>query len=208
LDLHVGKTHAPDATTSSFQKPRSRKFSPLRSKTRLRLTTGILYGVRELNLQEAYDVRPIRFLELWHESGWTLKVYGIAYGRERPREELVEAAKGSSGLLALFPGMVGAQGTVGETALNVMVVGRGGCKEGEPAIGNNSCRANQCGDRDGLCFCATTVDGRKRCVNLRDAVCPKRDECDRNRDCPGDRICIRSAGCCGHLRRNDCVKPC
>jgi hypothetical protein len=60
---------------------------------RLRLTTGILYGVRELNLQEAYDVRPIRFLELWHESGWTLKVYGIAYGRERPREELVEAAK-------------------------------------------------------------------------------------------------------------------
>jgi hypothetical protein len=47
----------------------------------------------ELNLQEAYDVRPIRFLELWRESGWTLKVYGIAYGRERPREELVEAAK-------------------------------------------------------------------------------------------------------------------
>jgi hypothetical protein len=32
-------------------------------------------------------------LELWHESGWTLKVYGVAYRRERPREELVEAAK-------------------------------------------------------------------------------------------------------------------
>jgi hypothetical protein len=47
----------------------------------------------ELNLQEAYDARPIRFLELWRESGWTLKVYGIAYGRERPREELVQAAK-------------------------------------------------------------------------------------------------------------------
>jgi hypothetical protein len=47
----------------------------------------------ELNLQEAYDVRPIRFLELWRESGWTLKVYGIAYRREHPREELVEAAK-------------------------------------------------------------------------------------------------------------------
>ncbi len=44
-------------------------------------------------MQEAYNVRPIRFLELWRESGWTLKVYGITYGREHPREELVEAAK-------------------------------------------------------------------------------------------------------------------
>ena len=47
----------------------------------------------ELSLQDAYTVRPIRFLGLWREAGWTLKVYGIAYGRERPREELVEAAK-------------------------------------------------------------------------------------------------------------------
>jgi hypothetical protein len=54
---------------------------------------SILYDMRELNLQEAYDVRPIRFLELWREARWTLKVYGIAYGREHPREELVEAAK-------------------------------------------------------------------------------------------------------------------
>jgi hypothetical protein len=47
----------------------------------------------ELNLQEAYDVRPIRFLELWHESGWALKEYGIAYRRDLPREELVGADK-------------------------------------------------------------------------------------------------------------------
>jgi hypothetical protein len=47
----------------------------------------------ELNLQEAYDVRQIRFLELWHESGWALKVYGIAYRRDLPREELVGADK-------------------------------------------------------------------------------------------------------------------
>lgn len=44
-------------------------------------------------LQESYDTRPIRFLELWRESGWTLKVYGIAYRRGQPRAELVEAAK-------------------------------------------------------------------------------------------------------------------
>jgi len=47
----------------------------------------------EIDLQEAYDARPIRFLELWRELGWALKVYGIAYRSERPREELVEASK-------------------------------------------------------------------------------------------------------------------
>ena len=45
------------------------------------------------SLQEAYGRRPIRFLELWSEAGWTLKVYGIAYRRPRPRPRLIEAAK-------------------------------------------------------------------------------------------------------------------
>ncbi len=44
-------------------------------------------------LQEPYATRPIRFLELWQESGWRLKVYGIAYGRPAPRPELLDAAK-------------------------------------------------------------------------------------------------------------------
>ncbi|MGH7599764.1 MAG: isochorismatase [bacterium] len=44
-------------------------------------------------LQEPYAPRPIRFLELWEESGWRMKVYGIAYQRELPRRELIEAAK-------------------------------------------------------------------------------------------------------------------
>lgn len=43
-------------------------------------------------LKEPY-ARPVRFLELWHESGWALKVYGIAYQRGRPRTEFVETAK-------------------------------------------------------------------------------------------------------------------
>ncbi len=46
-----------------------------------------------LELQEPYQARPIRFLELWRESGWRLKVYGIAYQRPLPRPELIEAAK-------------------------------------------------------------------------------------------------------------------
>jgi len=46
-----------------------------------------------LKLQEPYQARPIRFLELWEEAGWKLKVYGIAYRRAFPRPELVQAAK-------------------------------------------------------------------------------------------------------------------
>ncbi len=46
-----------------------------------------------LELCEPYEARPIRFLEDWHESGWRLKVYGIAYRRPAPRRELVAAAK-------------------------------------------------------------------------------------------------------------------
>jgi hypothetical protein len=44
-------------------------------------------------LQEPYQPRPIRFLEIWPESGWRLKVYGLAYQRPLPRPELIEAAK-------------------------------------------------------------------------------------------------------------------
>jgi hypothetical protein len=44
-------------------------------------------------IKEPYKPRPIRFLELWEVSGWRLKVYGIAYQGQRPRPELVAAAK-------------------------------------------------------------------------------------------------------------------
>lgn len=44
-------------------------------------------------LKEPYHPRPIRFLELWQEADWRLKVYGIAYQRPFPRQELVAAAK-------------------------------------------------------------------------------------------------------------------
>jgi hypothetical protein len=44
-------------------------------------------------MSEAYQTRPIRFLELWEHEGWRLKVYGITYGRPTPRAELIQAAK-------------------------------------------------------------------------------------------------------------------
>lgn len=49
--------------------------------------------MQSIVLKEPYAPRPIRFLELWEPDGWRIKVYGIAYRRERPDPELVEAAK-------------------------------------------------------------------------------------------------------------------
>ncbi len=46
-----------------------------------------------IDLKESYQPRPIRFLELWQEADWRIKVYGIAYQRALPRPELVEAAR-------------------------------------------------------------------------------------------------------------------
>jgi hypothetical protein len=42
---------------------------------------------------QAYEARSFRFLELLSIGDWRMKLYGIAWRRERPREELVEAAK-------------------------------------------------------------------------------------------------------------------
>lgn len=41
---------------------------------------------------EPYASRSIRFLRLWEERGWRMKVYGIAYRREKPAPRLVAAA--------------------------------------------------------------------------------------------------------------------
>lgn len=41
----------------------------------------------------SYQPRPVTFLELWHHGPWRMKIYGIAWGRDRPMPELVVAAK-------------------------------------------------------------------------------------------------------------------
>lgn len=40
-----------------------------------------------------YEQRTISYLETWEPSPWKLKVYGIAYRREKPEIELIQAAK-------------------------------------------------------------------------------------------------------------------
>ncbi|BBD09850.1 hypothetical protein [Desulfovibrio ferrophilus] len=44
-------------------------------------------------MSEPCELRPIRFMELLEFDGWRIKVYGIAYGREEPRSELMAAAR-------------------------------------------------------------------------------------------------------------------
>lgn len=40
-----------------------------------------------------YKKRAVRFLEVWRNGKWQIKVYGIAHGRLTPRPELIAAAK-------------------------------------------------------------------------------------------------------------------
>jgi len=42
---------------------------------------------------EAYEARAFRFIELLTISDWRMKLYGIAWRRESPRAQLLEAAK-------------------------------------------------------------------------------------------------------------------
>ena len=46
-----------------------------------------------IELQEPYQKRPVRCLEVWTCGDWRMKVYGISYQRPAPRPELIEAAK-------------------------------------------------------------------------------------------------------------------
>lgn len=60
----------------------------------LELASGIQHLTSVvIELREPYRARAVRFLEEWRDAGWRLKVYGIAYHRERPRAPLVETAK-------------------------------------------------------------------------------------------------------------------
>ncbi|CAN5723048.1 hypothetical protein BH23GEM9_BH23GEM9_12900 [soil metagenome] len=46
-----------------------------------------------MDIRERYRPRQIRLIELWGVADWRLKLYGIAYGRDRPAAALLEAAR-------------------------------------------------------------------------------------------------------------------
>jgi hypothetical protein len=133
---------------------------------------------------------------------------GLASGaisRRRALKLAGAAVLGSTGLLALFPRAAGAQNIMEETRPTI-ARSDPGCR-GEPAINNRRCPENRCGGGP-ECVCAETVRGDKKCVNIDEEVCPRRDQCDDGRDCPRGEVCIKVGGCCGRPRRNLCVSPC
>jgi hypothetical protein len=120
--------------------------------------------------------------------------------------KLTGSALLGGGLLAMFPGVAGAQSIVPDDEVSAARRVTKGCEHGA-AINNKTCPGHKCGRRRG-CFCATTVGGDKKCVNLRNAQCPEQDECDSNMDCPRGSVCLKVGGCCGHPARNDCRPLC
>jgi hypothetical protein len=106
--------------------------------------------------------------------------------------KLTGSALLGGGLLALFPGAADAQ--------------EGGCAN-KSAINNTKCPRSRCGLSD-RCRCATTVKGKKTCVNFRTGSCPTRNECNRTSDCVRGRVCVKVAGCCGHKNRHRCATKC
>jgi hypothetical protein len=132
---------------------------------------------------------------------------GLAAGTISRRRalKLTGTALLGGGLLAMFPGVAGARSITPDDEVSVAGHRNPGCK-GEAAINNRRCPSNFCGHPN--CHCAQTVSGRKRCVNLNNARCPRRDECDRDRDCARGEVCAKVGGCCGHRRRNDCLPLC
>jgi hypothetical protein len=133
---------------------------------------------------------------------------GLASGaisRRRALKLAGAAILGSTGLLALFPRAAGAQSIVDQT--DPTVAASDPACQGERAINNRRCPNNRCGG-DPECACAETVNGDKRCVNIDNEVCPRRDQCDSERDCSLGEVCIKVGGCCGRPRRNLCVRLC
>jgi hypothetical protein len=54
---------------------------------------ALLEAVLERDFMQPYEPRSFRFIELLTPGDWRVKLYGIAWRRERPRPELLEAAK-------------------------------------------------------------------------------------------------------------------
>ena len=133
---------------------------------------------------------------------------GIASGTISRRRalKLTGTALLGGGLLAMFPGVAGAQSIVPDDEVSVAGHRNPGC-QGEAAINNRKCPFNRCGPGH-ACECATTVGGNKRCVRTREATCPRRNQCNSSRQCPGNQYCIKVGGCCGHPGRHLCVEPC
>jgi hypothetical protein len=140
-------------------------------------------------------------------DGFDEAAKGLAAGTISRRRalEMTGMALLGGGLLAKLPPMATAPSIIDEPESST-AAGSPGCR-GEPAITNRKCPIHNCGGNPD-CFCAQAVNGKKWCVDVGNAECPKQDECDRNQDCRAGEVCIEAGGCCGHRRRNYCAPLC
>ncbi|MFD1739043.1 isochorismatase [Bacillus salitolerans] len=46
-----------------------------------------------IELREEYKKRSIRFIDVWETQGWSMKLYGISYENEYPKNNLIQDAK-------------------------------------------------------------------------------------------------------------------
>jgi hypothetical protein len=106
--------------------------------------------------------------------------------------KLTGSALLGGGLLAIFAGEADAQDRQ--------------CAN-KSAINNNRCPNSRCGLNNN-CRCATTVRDVKMCVTFRNRSCPRRNECNRTRDCRRGEVCVVVGGCCGHKGRHLCAPKC
>jgi len=84
-------------------------------------------------------------------------------------------------------------------------------RETSDFINNFTCNGDECGPAHCEtmdCHCVLTRQGGVRCANFAGEHCPATDQCDVNGDCPDNQLCVRVGGCCGHPRRNLCVRRC
>jgi hypothetical protein len=105
--------------------------------------------------------------------------------------------------------LLGATGIASLAAPAAATHRRRGCRD-KPAISNRRCPPGTlCHDTvGGECHCARTTEGDKRCVDFTEKLCPRRDECDRSRDCRDDEVCVEVGACCINPRRNVCAPRC
>jgi hypothetical protein len=76
---------------------------------------------------------------------------------------------------------------------------------GKKAFNNKRCEAARCGGNN--CFCGSTVNGDKRCVDAGAVRCPGKDQCDSDAQCGRNKVCLKVGGCCGS-RKNLCAPLC
>jgi hypothetical protein len=122
---------------------------------------------------------------------------GLAGGTISRRKalKLTGSALLGGGLLAIFAGEAEARDRRDRQCTN------------KPSINNSRCPKSRCGlNRN--CRCATTVRDVRTCVTFKNRSCPRRNECNRTRDCRREEVCVVVGGCCGHKGRHLCAPKC